>query len=155
MLEDGLRNLPMATTGYLQRIRATQHYQDIIAAGELYKVIVRAVQAAETRLLTTCLSRPFVFVQEDWLDCRLLAFVKDLTLHGFYSAEWSEPELIDGFVTINSGNTITPYCSRDHRTLIGLVRKVQIMPRPNCRRFLFIEVCTVHRPVAAFLYSQT
>lgn len=152
MLEDDLRNFPMATTGYLQNVWAAQRYQDIIAAGELYKFIVRAVQAAETRLLRSCLS--FAFLQGDWLDCRLTVFVKDLTLRGFYSAEWPEPELNDGVVTINSGNTTTPCRSRDHRTLIGLVRKVRNMPGHDCGRLFFFEVCTVHRPVSAFLYLQ-
>lgn len=102
----------MATTGYLEKIRATQHYRDIIAAGELYKAIVRAVQAAEIQFL-----RPYrraTRLQGDWLDFRLTFFVWDLTLCKHSIAAWVQPpKLNDGVVPINSCSTINPWRFRD------------------------------------------
>ena len=49
MLEDDLRNFPMSTTGYLQKIRASQRYRDIIAVDELFKFITQVVGFASGR----------------------------------------------------------------------------------------------------------
>ena len=133
MFEDDLRIFPMATTGYLQKILATQRYQDIIAVDELFKAIVRVVQAAKTEFSKT--DGKATFLEGNWLvGCRLTFAVWDLT----HDMIW--PGLIRGIVTMNNGNEVTPCLFSDRSTLIRLVRKLRSMPDYDCFDPL-AEVC--------------
>ena len=133
MLEDDLRNFPMVTTGYLQKIRATQIYQDTIAVDKLFKAMVRAVQAAKTEFSRT--DDIVAVLEVNWLvGCRLTFAVWNLTR----GLKW--PELIRGIVTMNSGNAVAPCLFSDRSTLIRLVRKLRSMPDYDCVDALS-EVC--------------
>ena len=121
MLEDDLRNFPMATTDYLQRIRATQRYQDIIAVHALFEVIQRVT-----------LGRRCDGIRLDWLKYRLHVNIFDLTQREWrtknvwYPKRWVP--LVQclgdryGVINIKSVHAITPGQSPDRSILIDLVR---------------------------------
>lgn len=121
MLEDDLRNFPMATTGYLQRIRATQRYQDIIAVHALFEAIQRAI-----------LGRRCGYVPMDWLKYRLSAYSFNLTDQTWRTEKrWYQNRLAPlvqyigdrfGVINIKSIHAITPGQSPDRSILIDLVR---------------------------------
>jgi len=67
MLEDDLRHFPMATTGYLQKIRASKRYQDIIAVDALFNAIASGLGRPHAG--TPYLPSPAYAV--DWLGYRL------------------------------------------------------------------------------------
>jgi len=117
MLEDDLRNFPMTTTGYPQKIRATQSYQDTIAVDKLFKAMVRAVQAAKTEFSRT--DDIVAVLEVNWLvGCRLTFAVWNLT----------------------RGYAVAPCLFSDRSTLIRLVRKLRSMPDYDCVDALS-EVC--------------
>jgi hypothetical protein len=121
MLEDDLRNFPMATTDYLQRIRATQRYQDIIAVHALFEAIQRAI-----------LGRRCGYVPMDWLKYRLSAYSFNLTDQTWRTEKrWYQNRLAPlvqyigdrfGVINIKSIHAITPGQSPDRSILIDLVR---------------------------------
>jgi hypothetical protein len=122
MLEDDLRNFPMATTDYLQRIQATQRYQDIIAVHALFEVIQRAI-----------LGQLIYSVPLDWLEYRLHVNIFDLTrLTWATKMAWHQygcPLFFTrimgdrpGVINIKSVHAITPGQSPDRSILIDLVR---------------------------------
>ena len=135
MLEDDLRNFPMAPIGYLQKIRAAQHYRDITAADELFKIIVRSKQAA--RIIFSTTNHMVVFVEVEWLDCRLTLVVRALTRR--QRSELESAALDYGIVTINSGNPATPGHSPNRSTLIRLIRRLRNLPDFDCGRLY--DVC--------------
>jgi hypothetical protein len=121
MLEDDLRNFTMATTDYLQRIRATQRYQDIIAVHALLEVIQRAI-----------LERRYYCVHLDWLEYRLHIDIFDWKpwerpTEIFWHKKERAPlvqRMVDRFGVINTNfvRPITPGQSPDRSILIDLVR---------------------------------
>jgi hypothetical protein len=121
MLEDDLRNFPIATTDYLQRIQATQRYQDIIAVHALFKVIQRAI-----------LRPRYYCVPLDWLKYRLHVNIFDLTRWTWATSmlwqqnEWpSQVQCMGdrfGVMNIKSVHAITPGQAPDRSILIDLVR---------------------------------
>jgi hypothetical protein len=121
MLKDDLRNFPMATTDYLQRIRATQRYQDIIAVHALFEVIQRVT-----------LGRRCYCTRLDWLKYRLRVNIFDLTQQMWHTQSyWGQKRWVslvqfmgdrDGVINITSVHAITPGQSPDRSILIDLVR---------------------------------
>jgi hypothetical protein len=119
MLEDDLRKFPMATTDYLQKIRESQRYQDIIAVDALLNVIVHACQAAESDKWTVH------FVEVDWLDYRLELIVYDLNRGSWDSEIMEWMELQYGVITVNCVHAITPLRFGDCPSLIRLVQELR------------------------------
>jgi hypothetical protein len=121
MLEDDLRNFPMATTDYLQRIQATQRYQDIIAVHALFEVIQRVTPW-----------RRGYNIRLDWLKYRLYVNIFDLTQRRWRKKTvWYQKGCVPlvqnmgdryGVININSVHPITPGQSPDRSILIDLVR---------------------------------
>lgn len=121
MSEDDLRNFPMATTDYLQRIRATQRYQDIIAVHALFEAIQRVI-----------LEPGFFWVPLDWLKYRLCVDIFDLTQREWCTRNvWYQKGRVplvqfmgdrDGVINIKSVHGITPGQSPGRSILIDLVR---------------------------------
>jgi hypothetical protein len=136
MFEDDLQDFPMATTGYLQKIRAAKRYQDIIAAEELFKVIVRAVQVARTRFSKTDYTA--FSLKVDSLNCRIGLVVWALTRRK--RSEMESMALKYGVVTFRSGNPATLDHSRNRSTLIRLIRRLRDLPDYGCGRLSY-EVC--------------
>jgi hypothetical protein len=120
MSEDDLRNFPMAMTDYLQRIRATQRYQDIIAVHALFEVIQRATLGWRS-----------YGIHLDWLKYRLRVNILDLTQRMWRTKNfWGVPLVQsmgdrDGVINIKSVHAITPGQSPDRSLLIDLVRCLQ------------------------------
>jgi hypothetical protein len=122
MLEDDLRNFPIATTDYLQRIRATQRYQDIIAVHALFEVIQKMPLGCHYY------SAPF----GDWLKYRLRVNILYLTQREWGTEKvWYEKRWVrlvqsmgdrHGVINIKSVHAITPGQSPDRSILIDLVR---------------------------------
>lgn len=114
----------MATTDYLQRIRATQRYQDIIAVHALFKVIQRVT-----------LGRRCDSIRLDWPKYRLHVNIFDLTQREWrteivwYPKRWVP--LVQclgdhlGVINIKSVHAITPGQSPDRSILIDLVRRLR------------------------------
>jgi hypothetical protein len=121
MSEDDFRNFPMATTDYLQRIRATQRYQDIIAVHALLEAIQRVIPGP-----------PYFWVPLDWLKYRLRVNIFDLTQQKWRTARvWYQNRWVsfaqtvedrDGVINIKSVHAITPGQSPNRSILIDLVR---------------------------------
>jgi hypothetical protein len=111
----------MATTDYLQRIRATQRYQDIIAVHALFEAIQRVI-----------LEPAFFWVPLDWLKYRLCVDIFDLTQREWCTRNvWYQKGWVplvqfmgdrDGVINIKSVHAITPGQSPDRSILIDLVR---------------------------------
>jgi hypothetical protein len=111
----------MATTDYLQRIRATQRYQDIIAVHALFEVIQRVT-----------LGRRCDSIRLNWLKYRLHVNIFVLTprewrtKYVWYQKRWVP--LVQclgghfGVINIKSVHAITPGQSRNRSILIDLVR---------------------------------
>jgi len=111
----------MATTDYLQRIRATQRYQDIIAVHALFEAIQRAIPR-----------RRYGCVSVDWLKYRLSTYSFDMTDQTWGTEKRRYQNRYDpyvqymgdrfGVINIKSIHAITPGQSPDRSILIDLVR---------------------------------
>lgn len=98
----------MATTDYLQRIRATQRYQDLIAAHALLELIQRVT-----------LGRRCCSIRLDWLKYRLSVDIFDLTRWRWGTKSVQVLGDRDGVINIKSVHAITP---GQRSLLIDLVR---------------------------------
>jgi hypothetical protein len=139
MFEDGLRNFPMAKTDYLQRIRTTQRYQDIITIDSLFKVIVRSVQIVDI------LEYPGA-IHLDWLNYRLRLDVIDLRELGWDHEMVKETERKDGVLIANSVHTTSRNHSDKYPSLISLAQCLRCLAHFDDLESVPSWVCT------SFLY---
>jgi hypothetical protein len=125
MLEDDLRYFPMDTTNYIQRLRASEHYQDILGAQGLFKTISHSV---ESRVAEGSFCSETI-IQADWLNHGL-----SFTIHHLQDPSWDR-SLVDWMARHYAVMTLRPVDttdallhSRDNRDLIRLVKCLRCKP---------------------------